>query len=69
MPILDFWGLTQHCVAEEEEEEEGDGAVGVNERMDEMHLSVFHSVFHAHRKRSKNTARYAFNLFFFSKSK
>ncbi len=47
---------------------------GVVERMDETHLSVFHSVSNrAHGKRSRNSissaSRYAFNSFFFSKSK
>ncbi len=43
--------------------------VVMDERMDEMHLSVFHSVSNrAHGRRSRNSissAAYAFNSFFF----
>ncbi len=58
VPILDFWGPYAErgvgggvCV----------GVCGWDERMDAMHLSVFHSV--ANRTR---IAPYAFNSFFFS---
>ncbi len=46
VPILDFWGPTQNCVAG------GEGG----ESMDETHLSVFHSVSNrAHGKLSRNS--------------
>ncbi len=62
VPILDFWGPTQNCVAG------GWGWGGGGWGMDETHLSVFHSVSNrARRRRSRNSisSRYALNSFFF----
>ncbi len=60
VPILDFWGpYTKLC------QRQGVGG-GMYERMDETHLSLFHSVLnHAHGKHSRNNissvARYTFD--------